>query len=327
MSAPRAQLRGFVYRGGVRVAGTVVACDAIAGGDLTFLSHAPAAGAAARRALPRLTARRQLLATETTLALLGSPGNRLRPHALIAGYGRPFTLGGVRLELFPTDLVPGAAGLVCEHAGRRLVYAGLIGPDADVRAADALCLDVRYARPGITFLSRAAALAAIGLRVRAALAAGAAPLLRVAPDEIALPIARALAADGIGLRAHRNFVQAAAAHRDAGLEAAPVQRFAGRVGDGEVLLWPAGVRPPPQRSGARPLVELRVAPDGAGDDAIAYPAGLDLAGVASYVAATGAREVAVLNAVSDDLVRSLSTPGIVVYPLGPPRQLPLPAAR
>src|SRR5665213_3668564 len=55
MDAPKSS-RAFVYRAGVRIAGTVVACDASAGSDLVFLSHAAVLGARGRRALPRLGA-------------------------------------------------------------------------------------------------------------------------------------------------------------------------------------------------------------------------------------------------------------------------------
>jgi hypothetical protein len=325
-TSPDANPRAFAFRGGVRIVGTVVACDAVTGGDLTFVSRAEAPGTRGGQALPRLNLRRQLLVTETTLALLGPDGERLRPHALVAGLGRPFVLGGARLELFASDLGPGAASLLCEQAGRRVVYAGLVGPDADVRAADALCLDARFAAPGTAFASRPAALAAIGRQVRDALGAGMAPVLSLEPEQIALPVATALAADRIGLRAHRRFVQAASAYRAAGLSVPPVQRFSGRIGPGEVLLWPGGLRLPPQRRGGRPLLEVRVAP-GPVDAAIAYPAGLDGTGLLAYVAATGAREVALLNAPGDELFRELASRGVDAYPLGPPRQLRLPAAR
>jgi hypothetical protein len=78
--------RSFVHRGGTRLAGTVVACDANAGGgDLLFLSHARAHAPAhrqpeaqgevnsherARRERWR-PGRGQVLATTETLALLG----------------------------------------------------------------------------------------------------------------------------------------------------------------------------------------------------------------------------------------------------------------
>src|SRR4051812_5266091 len=122
MDARKTGGRAFIYRGGglhraggVRIAGTVIACDAAAATELVFLSHAPTLGAQARRALPRIGgARRQVLATEVTLALLGSAGARLEAHALPASYGRPFGLGDLRLEMFPSGFMPGAASLLCE---------------------------------------------------------------------------------------------------------------------------------------------------------------------------------------------------------------------
>ena len=109
MEGRKTPARAFVHRGGgVRIAGTVIACDAAASTDLVFLSHAPAFGLHARRALPRLgSGRRQLLATDLTLALLGAVGQRLKAHVLPAGYGRPFSLGDLRLEMFPSGFMPG----------------------------------------------------------------------------------------------------------------------------------------------------------------------------------------------------------------------------
>src|SRR3954469_7827290 len=163
MASRRAVDRAFVYRGGVRVTGTVLSCDSAAGGELVFLSHAPSPGAKGRRALPRVgSGRRRLLATEATLNLLGlDPSNT---HALVAVPGRPFSLGGLRLEVFPSGLMPGAASLLCEREGRRIVYAGPVGQvdqpgdgQAELRAADALCIDARFASREIAFPGRAAA--------------------------------------------------------------------------------------------------------------------------------------------------------------------------
>src|SRR5207248_3501227 len=224
MRGPKTSARAFVHRGGgVRIAGTVIGCDAAIRAELVFLSHAPAFGVHARRALPQIGGvRRQLLATEVTLALLGPAGDRLKGQALPAGYGRPFTLGDLRLEMFPSGFMPGAASLLCERAGRRIVYAGAIGAAAaDVRAADALCIDATFAghAGAAPFPPRAQALADVGRAVRAVLAGGGSPVVLVDPVAIAVDVAAALAADRIGLHAHRAIVQAAAAYRHAGLPA------------------------------------------------------------------------------------------------------------
>ncbi len=173
MASRRAVDRAFVYRGGVRVAGTVLSCDSAAGGELVFLSHAPTPGAKGRRALPRVgSGRRRLLATEATLKLLGlDPSNT---HALVAVPGRPFSLGGLRLEVFPSGLMPGAVSLLCERAGQRIVYAGPVGlgTGAELRAADAVCVDAGAARTGVDFPGLEPGLQSVGRAVREVLAAG-----------------------------------------------------------------------------------------------------------------------------------------------------------
>jgi len=337
MDGRKQRARAFVHRGGgVRLAGTVIACDATIGTELMFLSHAPAFGVHARRDLPRLGGgRRQVLTTELTLALLGPAGERLKAHALPAGYGRPFSLGDLRLEMFASGFMPGAASLLCERDGRRIVYAGPVGPiDApgEVRSADALCIDATFASETLAFPSRAQAIADVGRQVRAVLARGDAPVVLVDPIAIAVEIASALAADRIGLTAHRAIVQAAMAHRHAGLPAPALQRFAGKIGAGEALLWPVTVRVPPRRAGARAPGVILVSADAAGaatvPDAarVTFPTAADFAGLVRYIEASGATEVALVNAPGDDLIRALRARALDAYTLGPPRQIELFAA-
>jgi hypothetical protein len=339
MAGRKTGARAFVHRGGgVRIADTVIACDAAAGTELLFLSHAPAFGVFAKRALPRLAgARRQLLATELTLALLGPVGDRLKAHALPAGYGRPFSLGDLRLEMFPSGFIPGAASLLCERDGRRIVYAGPIGAGpGDVRAADALCIDATFGAEAFRFPPRAQALAEVGRAVREVLARGQAPVVLVDPVAIAVDVAGVLAADRIGLAGHRSVVQAAIAYRRAGLPAPPLQRFAGKLGTGDALLWPASVRPPARRAGARPPGVILVsadaatarAPAPADPDAtpVVFPTAADFSDLVRYVEASGATEVALLNAPGEALASTLRARGIDAYTLGPPRQIELFAA-
>ena len=232
--------RAFIYRAGVRLAGTVVACDAAAGGDLVFLSHAAVLSARGRRALPRVGgSRRQILATEGTLSLLGPFGDRLRAQALVAPFGRPFALGDLRLEIFPSGFMPGAASLLCERDGRRIVYAGPVGEGYELRAANALCLDARFATREIAFPARAAAEESLRQLGRDG-ATGAAPLLLIEPLALAPSIARVLGAAGVPLRAHRTILDAVAAFRrvDGQSSYPTVQRFAGRLAQNEALLWP-----------------------------------------------------------------------------------------
>jgi hypothetical protein len=338
MDAPRRNARAFVYRAGVRIAGTVVACDASAGSDLAFLSHAAVLGARGRRALPRVGGgRRQILTTDTTLALLGPVGDRLRAQALVAGYGRPFALGDMRLEIFPSGYMPGAASLLCERGGRRSVYSGPIGEGADVRAADALCLDARLAARGVALPDRAAAEANLRRVVRETLASGGAPVLLIEPPMpiLALSVGLVLDSDGIPLRAHRAIMDAAAIYRRAKLPAPALQRFAGRLAADEVLLWPAGAPALPHVAGSRAPSLILVSPTADGLAArahptvplgLAFPFGVDSAGLLRYVEATGASEIALVGAPDDALAEVLRARGLEAYRLGPPRQIDLFAA-
>jgi hypothetical protein len=324
--------RAFVYRAGVRVAGTVLACDAAAGGDLVFLSHATVLGARRRRALPRVGGgRRQILTTEATLALLGSFGERLRAQALVTPFGRPFALGELRLELFPSGYLPGAASLLCERDGRRLVYAGPIGEGGEVRAADALCLDARFADPGIAFPERSEAEASLR-RLAQEGAAGQAPVFLIEPPALAPHIARVLATAGVPLRAHRAIVEAVGAFKAVAPASVPtVQRFAGRLAPDEVLLWPADARPPRQGGAVEGRRAILVSPrpgaaGGAGPGAtlrLTFPFGADFAQLARYVEASGAAEVALVGAPDDALAELLRGRGIAAYRIGPPRQIDL----
>jgi putative mRNA 3-end processing factor len=337
----------FLYRAGVRLAGTVVACDAAAGGDLVFLSHASVLGARGRRALPHVGgSRRQILATEATLALLGPFGERLRAQTLVVPFGRPFALGDLRLELFPSGFMPGAASLLCERDGRRIVYAGPVGQvdqvdhvgqpgdgRAELRAADALCIDARFASREIAFPGRADAEEAL-CRIAGDRSSGSAPLFLIEPPALAPVIARVLGAAGVPLRAHRTILDAVAAFRqvDSRSSYPQVQRFAGRLAENEALLWPADARPPRQGGQAQARPSVLVSPR-AGSAAVrerwsaahrlTFPHGGDFAQLARYVEATGASEVALVGAPDDELAEVLRGRGLSAYRIGPPRQIDL----
>jgi putative mRNA 3-end processing factor len=330
----------FIYRAGVRIQGTIVACDASAGSDLIFLSHAAALDARAARALPRARhGRRQIVTTETTLALLGAPGERLRAHALLASPGRPFALGDLRVELFASGHAPGATSLLCERgasgsAPARIVYAGVIGPGDTpaVRQADALCLDATFGARRFAFPPVAEALAQVRHLVLETLARGGAPIVLVDGPATSLAAATALVEAGVVVRAARPVVQAAAAYARAGLPAPALQRFDGHLRPGEALLWPPAAR---DATGLGRLVSptFVLASGHAADPAevararadhgVALADRADFAGLLRYAESTGAREVALVGAPGDDLAQALQARGVEVYPVGPPRQIAL----
>jgi len=222
--------------------------------DLVFLSHAKALAPGSSFSLSsRRAGRRQLLATEGTLVLLGAAGERLRARTLPAGFGRAFNLGGLRLALVPAGYLPGAASLLCEAGGRRLLYAGTICRErafaslgaAEVRSADAVCLDATFGDPRFVLPPREEAEATLRRFVEGALAARRAPVLLVSPFGPAPATGRSAA----GCRHRRARSQhhrgALARFAQAGAAVPTLRRFAGKLGATRHCFWPPEAREAP----------------------------------------------------------------------------------
>jgi hypothetical protein len=339
MRPRRAKERAFKFARGVALSGTNIACDAQSGA-LVFLSHAQALGAFGRRqALLRRAARQELLVTEGTLALLGAAGARLRKHALPAEFGRPFSLGELRLELFASGHLPGSASLRIE-GDRRVVYAGTVrtgtpgfgAAPAELRAADALCVDGTFADPRFAFPEPVVALEAVIAFVRETLAAGVAPVILAPPFGTAMEVADLLARAGFPLRGHRAMLAAAAAYRTAGVAPPTIARFTGKLAEHEVLLWPPEARDVPllaRLPSARFAFASGFSLDPAAlarvraEVAIPLSSQSGYAELITYIEATGAREVAVYRGYAEEFAATLRERGIEAYALGPPRQMDL----
>jgi hypothetical protein len=339
---PRRRKRAFSYHAGVTLEGTQLNCDAAGfATDLVFLSHAKALAPGSSFSLsPRRAGRRQLLATEGTLVLLGAVGERLRGRTLPAGFGRAFNLGGLRLALVPAGYLPGAASLLCETGGRRLLYAGTIcrerafadlGP-AEPRSADAVCLDATFGDPRFVLPPREEAETALRRFVEAALTARRAPVLLVSPFGPAAATAEALHAAGIATRAHGTIVGALTRFRQAGVRVPTVRRFAGKLDPNEALLWPPEAREAPVLgaldsptfafvsgfSVERTAVECMRA-----DQGIALSNQAGFADLLAYLEATGAREVALHRGFAETFAAILRGRGYDAYAIDPPRQMEL----
>ena len=342
MRPARTTERAFRFARGVRLAGTNIACDTPGGADeLVFLSHAQALGALGRqRALLRRTGRQELLVTEPTLALLGPAGARLRRHALPAPFGRPFSLGELRVELFSSGHLPGAASLLVEGRGRRLVYAGTIGAGrpgfgstpAELRPADALCLDATFGDPRYVFPPAEAALAQACAFAAEAAAAGLAAILLTPAFGSGLEVAAALIAGGFAVRGHRAVLAAATAFRAAGVAVPTITRFAGKLAPREVLLWPPEAREAPQVARLGPArvafvsgfsVDPAALARVRADVAIPLSNQSDFPQLLAYIEATGAREIALHRGQAEPFAAALRARGLDAYPLGPPRQMEL----
>jgi hypothetical protein len=186
------------------------------------------------------------------------------------------------------------------------------------------------------FLRRAEAHARILAHADDARARGSAPVFVVHPFGPAQEVAAIVRHAGWRIRADHAVLEASARYQACGVDLPHMARFSGALSAGEILL--TSVPDPPGRhaGGGSPAGRpVRVAwlSEWAGDPGACERMGADLGipmsrradfgGVLRFVAASGAREVALLRAPSDALATELRRRGVVVYPLGPPRQIGL----
>src|SRR5689334_22757699 len=80
------------WRDGVHIIDTPLWCDARRAREACFVSSA---------LIPEASRHRQVIATAETIALLPEASRQ----SLAVTYGRPFTLGDARLELFPSGII------------------------------------------------------------------------------------------------------------------------------------------------------------------------------------------------------------------------------
>ncbi len=319
-----AELPAVELDGGVHLCGTLLWFDASRRRDLCFLSSALSDG-------PR--SHGQVVTTTETAALVG-----LRPgEALIARTERPFVLGKLKLELFASGFVLGAAQVRIQHAGARVVYAGYINPAQRAvaaplvqPAADVLVLGARYGAPRERFPPRPELLGRACAFAREALGAGCTPVLLAPPLGTAQELALVLAADGIPVAASLRIAALTEASRALGLPLPSVRKYRGRVRGGEALLWPANGPLPrglPQKvrmliCSGRALDADFVRKAGA-DEGLALSNHADVVQLVEYVGASGASRVHLFGPAAEPLAAELRRAGHDASAFGANRQLEL----
>ncbi len=294
----------MTWRDGVHITGTPIWCDARRRRDACFASSADRVGR---------TGHGQLIATPTTLALLGIAATKGAGGDLSAPLNKRFTLGTLRLELIPSGRGLGTAALYVDTGPRTVLYAGEIGATADVRTADVIVVAAPY---GDT--QRFAPVeGAVVAWTRAQLAAGKRPVLVVDHLIDALELAGWLAAADIAIAASRATV--AAATRARKLVAVPEIAAIGRARSAVIQLATERIQLPEHAVTA--LVSGRALAGSRGFAAAfawTFSAGRDE--LLEWIASTHAKQVYVTGAGADAIVAAVGSRG---RSLGPPRQMAL----
>lgn len=321
---PRPALPSAVsWRDGVHLAGSAIWCDARRARAVGFASSADALGRPGNG---------QLIASGETLALLGAG----RDAHLAAPFGRPFTLGTVRLELVPSGHGRGGAALAAELGDRHVFYGGAANPagggrggPGQLRPCDTLVLVVPWGEPHHRFPPPAEAtrqvVAACADRVGDAVA------VVLVDDALAgLELAGLLHDHGVAVAAHRAIVDGARRLTEAGLDAPPLRRAVARH---RALVWPLADRAR-LPAALRGLPAITVLASGlacepgararlGADRAVAWSLSGDRDALADLIGSSSATDVVLVGAGAEALAAAIGPRARV---LGPPRQMTLFAA-
>ena len=339
-SSVESKAPAFVHREGIGLQGTPITCDGPGlASDLVFIASAYALQAKDIAKLTKQAAgRRQILATQETLALLGRAGEAMRPRVLPSTFGMPFNLGDFRIELISSGYLPGAAALFVEGGGKSFLHVGRFCREvlweavipAEIRKAGAVCLDASFADPRIVFPPRREVLEELRDFARRAAEAEKPVVLFVSSMAPLDVLATTLAP--LKVRAHGALLPFL--DRLSALSAHPprVVRYAEKVAPGEVLLWPLEEWDSPRLDAFPTKVTAWVSGHAADPMRLSRPVAdrafpvsnqSSHAELIRFILETGCGEVALYNGYAETFAEALRGQGLAAYVLESPRQMNL----
>ncbi len=327
------------WRDGTHISGTSIWCDARRARDVCFVSCS--------HAVP-VSRHGQLIATEATLAMLARSSRESEAETrLSVPFGRPFTLGTLRLELVQSGHAVGGAALAVDVRGERVLYAGAVNPHggglggtADVRTCAAVVLAATYGDPSIEFPPIEETQSRVVEFANEVTAKGGIAVLLVTSPSKGLDVATRLAADGLEIRAHRAIQQAAQRLRGidgAGAAVPDIHAWStkntARTARRCVLLWLARHPHTLARAALPPHSRVALVSGSAldrealerceADSGFAWSNEADFGELCAYLDSCGASRVYLTGRHAESMADAISSPERPARRLGPPRQMSL----
>ena len=335
------------YQRGLHLRDSPLWLDAVTARDLCFVSHAlvPAARRHTRVVTSELT-------SDLLRALGGVSGAHEAegsPRWLVASWGQRFSLGDIGLELLPSGHVLGAASLLVQLRGKRILYAGPLGFSAsplverlEARACDVLVLACGAALKAQESDQDRQIKADIVTFVEKSWATDRTPVLFCAPVGGAQQLVATLAAAGFQMRAHRQVWAACRVYAKRAVavcadavallrrhEAARPPDLSQRL---EVVLWPMGLHRSKALAKLGPVCTAWVTAlpqQSTGREVPSVEAAFSLQTLAEskdlldYAQACSPERVLLLGRAPAELVEGLSRRGMAVETIGSSHQLDL----
>ncbi len=135
---------------GIRILGTSFWLDANRVVPFSFVSHAHA---------DHIRNHKKIIATPATISFFEH--RRKKVESICLDYNTPYQFDGMTIELFPSGHILGAAQILVEKDGTRLVYTGDLNmcrsataAPAEIREADILIIESTFGRPAYNFPKR-----------------------------------------------------------------------------------------------------------------------------------------------------------------------------
>jgi putative mRNA 3-end processing factor len=240
------------YDKGIHLKGTDLWFDSGRKRELSFVSSAAVEGPFNSE---------KIIATPETVRLL--EGRMKNPAALSCPYGRPFSLGSVRVELIPSGSMLGSAQICVEKDGKTIIYTGDIclgslrtARPAQARECDVLVLKCTYAAPEYSFPPAGQVVSDIVEFVRCAISAGDVPVLIAEPTGKAPEIAKILSDEGFTLSLQKPAYETVKIYGELGVEILNYEAFRPGRAEGKAVISSPGKGAP---AGLEKLPRKRVA--------------------------------------------------------------------
>ena len=230
----------LIYDYGVHLSGTLVWFDPTRAREFSLLSSA-------RHHLG--DRQKRVLMSEPTSRLLSAVSGK-RARGLVSPFHRPFTLGNLRIEMFPSGYMWGASSFrVTLGSGHTVVYSGPFASQRnrtaekpEIMNCDTLILDATYGHPDDRHPPQANVEASILDWTQQTLANGDMPVILVANPGKAQDLVQALGQAETPIRVHRQIHAYNRGYQALGIDLPDTRQFRGAPSKGEVLIWPSHLK-------------------------------------------------------------------------------------
>lgn len=227
-----------IFDEGIHLRGTDIWFDAKKKVNQTFISNANIS------TIPRHD---RIIATPETLRLIE---NRTRNSIVLScPYNRPFTLGKAKVELVPSGYALGAAQILVELNGKRIVYTGdfklrysSTSKYIELRRCDTLVMKCRYALPKYLFPSDDEIVEKIYEFVKESLYFGYTPIIFVDILGKVQDLIQCLGIRKLILSVHRKIFKTLEVYKEFGSDFINCESFNPKKIKGKVLIFPTHMR-------------------------------------------------------------------------------------